>query len=59
MARRQSVAAYPQNPINLSNSKSREITDSSILNLNLVTSKSVADVDLLAIKSRISKALKR
>lgn len=65
MARRQSVAAYPQNlncdysnpmPMNHNN---REIANSSILNLNLVTSKSVADADLLAIKSRISKALKR
>lgn len=66
MARRQSVAAYPQNinapEIILGNPNNREITNSSILNLNqtiLVTPKSVADADLLAIKSRISKALKR
>lgn len=53
MARRQSVAAYPQNISN---------ANSTILNLNqniLVTPKSAADADLLAIKSRISKALKR
>lgn len=66
MARRQSVAAYPQNTtapgIILSDPNNREITNSSILNLNqniFVTPKSEADADLLAIKSRISKALKR
>lgn len=67
MARRQSVAAYPQNHNLISNNNqvnhnqiSRETVNSSILNLNLVTtSKSVADADLLTIKSRISKALKR
>lgn len=63
IARRQSVAAYPQNSaaapeLILNNCN----TNSSILNLSpsiLVTPKSVADADLLAIKSRISKALKR
>lgn len=66
MARRQSVAAYPQNYISpeliIENSNNREVTNSSVLNLSqsiLVTPKSVADADLLAIKSRISKALKR
>jgi hypothetical protein len=65
MARRQSVAAYPQNstaPELILNSNNREVTNSSIFNLSqsiLVTPKSVADSDLLAIKSRISKALKR
>ena len=66
MPRRQSVAAYPQNytvpGLILDNSNNREVTNSSILNLSqsiLVTPKSVADADLLAIKSRISKALKR
>lgn len=66
MARRQSVAAYPQNAtapeIILSTPNNRELVNSSILNLNqniLVTPKSEADADLLAIKSRISKALKR
>lgn len=56
LARRQSVAAYPQKINN------REMTNSTILNLNqsiLVSPKSEADADLLAIKSRISKALKR
>lgn len=66
MARRQSIAAYPQNSaapeLILNNSNNREVTNSSILNLSqsiLVTPKSFADADLLAIKSRISKALKR
>lgn len=66
MARRQSVAAYPQNntapEIILSNPTNREIVSSSILNLNqniLVTPRSEADADLLSIKYRISKALKR
>lgn len=67
ITRRQSVAAYPQNSaaapeLILSNCNNREVTNSSILNLSpsiLVTPKSVADADLLAIKSRISKALKR
>lgn len=59
MARRQSVAAYPQ----ISTNSRNMIVDSSILNLNLqnglLTPKSIIDADLLAIKSRISKSLKR
>lgn len=60
MARRQSVAAYPQVP----SSNYRNMTpNQSILSLNnqstLITPKSAVDADLLAIKSRISKALKR
>lgn len=59
MARRQSVAAYPQTSSNSRNM----IVDSSIFNLNLqndlLTPKSAIDADLLAIKSRISKSLKR
>lgn len=62
IARRQSVAAYPNQNIAhpSTNNAYRESTNSSILNFNSVTSsKSVADTDLLAIKSRISNALKR
>jgi hypothetical protein len=61
MARRQSVAAVPQNPS--SKYASKKYTDPSVLNFNssnpLISSKSAADADLLAIKYRISKALKR
>ena len=59
MARRQSVAAYP-NPQNFNFIKSNTNNRDRDQNNNiLVTPKSVADADLLAIKSRISKALKR
>lgn len=59
MARRQSVAAYPQAPSNIRST----VVGASILNFNsqnaLITPKSAIDADLLIIKSRISKALKR
>ena len=51
MARRQSVAAYPQaSSINIINPS---------IQTGLIIPKSAIDADLLAIKSRISKALKR
>lgn len=70
IARRQSVAAYPQHFSNNSNvytNSKKDQTNSSVLNFNVNSSNllmapksfSFADSDLLSIKSRISKSLKR
>lgn len=73
IARRQSVAAYPQNVSNNNNNSNvylnskKDNINSSVLNFDINSSNllvppksfSLADSDLLSIKSRISKSLKR